>query len=389
MYRDKTALLFIFTAFLSGASSSFFYPLSSLFIIEALGAKPAMLSLYMALAVCSSVVVSQIIANRSDKGWPRKKILLTAFGCYLITVSSFSWIREYYIAVTIAVIFGSVSGAASGQLFALGREYGDKHLKNSTSFVATMRAGIAIAWVFGPPIAFILKGNFGFGVSFLTSAAMTSICMTIVALFIPNGESAKASSSQMEAKDTNNKLDRNILLYCVTLVMMFSANQLYINSMPLYLSQELMIDASKLGFLFGIAALCEIPVMMNAGTLAARYGAAKMLSIGLGFASLFYIVVLSATEFWVLAAAQLLNGIFIGLSATLGMVVLQNLMRDRLGFASTLFTNMLQVSMLVASMSIGIAGEYFSYHSAFFFCLTGAGCALLLMLYFLNTRALD
>ncbi|MDG3084825.1 sugar efflux transporter [Vibrio hannami] len=389
MYRDKTALLFIFTAFLSGASSSFFYPLSSLFIIEALDAKPAMLSLYMALAVCSSVIVSQFIASHSDKGWPRKKILLVALGCYLITVSSFSWVRDYYVAVAIAVLFGSVSGAASGQLFALGREYGDKHLKNSTSFVATMRAGIAIAWVFGPPVAFMLKGSFGFSISFLTSAAMTSLCMTIVALFIPNSRQDKSNDLSKEKSAGSNKLNRNIVLYCIALVLMFSANNLYINSMPLYLSKELLIDASKLGFLFGLAALCEIPVMMNAGTLAARFGAAKMLSIGLGFACLFYIVVLSATEFWMLAIAQLFNGIFIGLSATLGMVVLQNLMKDRLGFASTLFTNMLQVSMLVASMSIGIAGEYFSYHSAFFFCLTGAACALILMLYFLNSRTLE
>lgn len=388
MYRDKTALLFIFTAFASGLSTSFFYPLSSLFIIEALEATPAMLSIYMVLAVCSSVIVSQRIANYSDRGGSRKQILLTALGCYFLTVSSFAFVRNYYAAVSIAVMLGSVSGAVSGQLFALGREYGDKHLKDSTSFVATMRAGIAIAWVFGPPLAFLLKGNFGFSASFLTSATMTAMCMLIVLLFIHAGAPGKAKAAPKE-QVVYNQLDGKVILYCVALVFMFSANNLYINSMPLYLSKELTIDVSQLGILFGAAALCEIPVMMNAGWLAARYGAVKMLAVGLFCACLFYIAVLSFAEFWLLLAVQVLNGIFIGLSATLGMVVLQNMMKERLGFASTLFTNMLQVSMLVASLSIGVVGEFFSYYSAFIICLSGAICALLLLVYFLLSGSLN
>jgi SET family sugar efflux transporter-like MFS transporter len=170
---------------------------------------------------------------------------------------------------------------------------------------------------------------------------------------------------------------------------MFTANNLYINAMPLYLSKELMMDVGTLGVLFGIAALCEIPVMMNAGWLAARFGAFKMLAIGLCCACLFYISVLTVTEYWSLVAIQLLNGIFIGLSATLGMVVLQDMMKDRLGFASTLFTNMLQVSMLMASLSIGVVGEFFRYYNAFMICLIGVLVALSLMVYFMRTQAAD
>ncbi|MBN8110566.1 MFS transporter, partial [Vibrio vulnificus] len=40
MYQDKPALLFIMTALVTGLCGAFFYPLSSLFIVEALGASP-------------------------------------------------------------------------------------------------------------------------------------------------------------------------------------------------------------------------------------------------------------------------------------------------------------------------------------------------------------
>lgn len=93
-----------------------------------------MLSLYMTLAVSSSVIVSQFIAKRSDTHWNRKTILIVSLASYLILVASFTVIRDYWLAITMAVVFGSVSGASFGQLFALGREYGDRHVANSTSF---------------------------------------------------------------------------------------------------------------------------------------------------------------------------------------------------------------------------------------------------------------
>lgn len=69
MYRDKTALLFIMSTLVTGLCGAFFYPLSSLFIVEALDASPMQLSLYMVLAVVSSVIVSQCLrASQIDIG---------------------------------------------------------------------------------------------------------------------------------------------------------------------------------------------------------------------------------------------------------------------------------------------------------------------------------
>lgn len=157
MHKDRTAILFIITAFISGLCGAFFYPLSSLFIVEALGASPMMLSAYMVTAVVSSVIVSQVIARYSDQGWQRKRILIVSLSCYLVTVVSFIFIREFWLAIVVVTLFGSVSGASFGQLFALGREYGDSRFEDSTSFLSIMRAGIAIAWVFGPPWRLSLK----------------------------------------------------------------------------------------------------------------------------------------------------------------------------------------------------------------------------------------
>ncbi|MUI55172.1 sugar efflux transporter [Aliivibrio fischeri] len=380
MYKDKTSLLFIFTAFITGLCSAFFYPLSSLFIVEELDASPMMLSLYMTLAVSSSVIVSQFIAKRSDTHWNRKTILMISLASYLILVASFTVIRDYWLAITMAVVFGSVSGASFGQLFALGREYGDRHVANSTSFLATMRAGLAIAWVFGPPAAFMLKAQFGFSAAFAVSAITVSVAILIIAKLIPDNVVTK---EERTAAITEHKpLGRMVILYCFIIVCAFSANNLYITSIPLYLSQELQVDVSWLGLMFGVAAACEIPVMLGAGKMAEKMGTTRVMTLGVISGAMFFLVMLSSTSFTSMLIAQILNGFFIGVCATLGMVALQDMMKDRLGTASTLFSNMLNISVLVSSVLVGVVGELYNYYSALYLCFIGAIIAAILLIVF-------
>ncbi|MGR6831913.1 sugar efflux transporter [Aliivibrio wodanis] len=380
MPQNKKTFLFIFIAFITGLCSAFFYPLSSLFIVEELSASPMMLSLYMTLAVSSSVIVSQFIAKRSDTHWNRKTILIVSLASYLILVASFTVIRDYWLAITMAVVFGSVSGASFGQLFALGREYGDRHVANSTSFLAKMRAGLAIAWVFGPPAAFMLKAQFGFSAAFAVSAITVSIAILIIAKFIPDNVVTK--EERTAATVENKPLGRMVVFYCFIIVCAFSANNLYITSMPLYLSQELQVDVSWLGLMFGMAAACEIPVMLGAGKMADKLSTTRVMTLGVLSGAMFFLVMLSTTSFTGMLIAQILNGFFIGVCATLGMVALQDMMKDRLGTASTLFSNMLNISVLVSSVLVGVVGELYNYYSALYLCFVGAVIAAVLLIVF-------
>ena len=382
MLQDRTSILFVITATIIGLCGAFFYPLTSLFLVEQLNASPMMLSLYMVVAVISSVSVSQVIACKSDRGWQRKTILLISVSCQLVTVFSFIFIREYWIAIVVVSLLGSISGAAFGQLFALGREYGDKYVTDSASFVSTMRAGIAIAWVFGPPLAFLLKAAYGFEASFTVAATIIAMSILVIFLGIPNVE--RNLRVEKEPSRANggwvSSVNPLVSIYCLIIVLAFAANNLYIVSMPLYLSQELKVDANWLGVLFGVAALCEIPVMLWAGKLARRWSALTIMKVGIASGVLFYSVMLLATNYTHLIVAQILNGIFIGTCATLGMVVMQDMMKDKLGTASTLFSNMLQLSMLVSSLSVGVVGELFNYYSSFYVSLFGVSLALILLI---------
>lgn len=188
-------------------------------------------------------------------------------------------------------------------------------------------------------------------------------------------------------EESKGPFSRTVILFSIALVFMFSANNLYVTTMPLYLTQELKVNASWVGYMFGFAALCEIPIMLKVGRMAAKFGTMKLLALSLVSGCLFFVAMLNVTEFWQLLSIQLLNGVFIGVTATLGMVAIQDMMHDRLGTASTLFSNLMQVSMLFASLSVGFVGELYSYYWAFYICLTSALCSLLLLSYFVLNEA--
>lgn len=173
-----------------------------------------------------------------------------------------------------------------------------------------------------------------------------------------------------------------IIILSFALLAMFAANNLYITAMPLYFSKELMLGASWVGILFGMAALCEIPIMLNAGRLAERFGTYRLIVAAAGVGGVFYLGMLSADQVWQFVVLQVFNGIFIGVIATLGMVAMQNMMSHQLGTASTLFTNVMQCSFLVASVSLGIVGEAYNYYSALYVSLAAMVLALILMVYF-------
>ncbi|AJR09467.1 MFS transporter [Photobacterium gaetbulicola] len=378
----RVTLVFILLSFIIGLCGSFFGPLSSLFIVEELGATPIMLSAYMVTAVSCSVIVSQYMARRSDRGWKRKRILLISLISNFILVFSFTLVREYYLALLIVAIFGSISGAGFGQLFALAREYGDECLKDGRQFLATMRAGTSVAWVFGAPIAFMVKASFGFAATFSISAFIVLLAIYITYKSVPNCNQ-KNEVAVMQVGHVRNALLRfDVLLYSSVIILAFSANSLYLTTMPLYLSQELMLDDKWFGVLFGVAALFEIPAMILSGRLARAIGSTRVMLLGTISGVVFFSLMLLGKEVHYFVLAQVFNGIFVGTCAALGMVAMQDMMKNQLGVASTLFSNLLQISSLLGGAFVGIVGQLVSYYANFYLSLILISLSALLLCIF-------
>ena len=70
-----------------------------------------------------------------------------------------------------------------------------------------------------------------------------------------------------------------------------------------------------------------------------------------------------------LLALQLLNAIYIGILAGIGMLYFQDLMPGQAGSATTLYTNTTRVGWIIAGSMAGVVAEIWNYHTVFWIAL--------------------
>ena len=77
---------------------------------------------------------------------------------------------------------------------------------------------------------------------------------------------------------------------------------------------------------------------------------------------LFYVGMLTVHTPALLLALQLLNAIYIGILAGIGMLYFQDLMPGQAG-AATLYTNTTRVGWIIAGSLAGVVAEIWNYHT--------------------------
>ncbi|AMG29906.1 MFS transporter [Grimontia hollisae] len=378
---SKSSLCYLLVSLFAGLSGGFFYPLLGIFVVDGLHASSLQMGIFMAISILSGVVVSQRIAKLSDVGWDRRQIILLAQSAFIVVMMLFMVIRDFYLALAVMIFISSFTAAALPQTFAIGREFADKNLGDkSTLFVSLMRAMISLSWVIGPPLAFILYDAFGFNGAFMFAAANMMISLLIVWRWFPSTKLNETESSDGSAMRQPWHKIPGAPLYLCAVFMLFMANNMYVMSIPLYVTKELEMAGAVAGQLLGLAAFVEIPVMVLAGLWAAKMAPQRLMVLSAAAACLFYTLLFHADTLWQMYALQLLNGLAVGISASLGMVVIQNKMPNQMGVATTLFNSAIMVASLASSMTVGVVAELYNYHSVMLAMLLAGAVAFGLLL---------
>ncbi|AYN29605.1 MULTISPECIES: sugar efflux transporter SetB [Buttiauxella] len=364
---DITSSAFLIVAFLTGIAGALQTPTLSLFLTEEVHVRPAMVGFFFTGSAVIGILVSQFLAGRSDRKGDRKSLifvccLLGALACVL-----FAWNRNYFVLLFVGVFLSSFGSTANPQMFALAREHADRTGREAVMFSSILRAQVSLAWVIGPPIAYALALGFGFTAMYLSAALAFVVCSVMVRMLLPSMRKELAvKTTTLEAPRRNR---RDALLLFVACTMMWGCNSLYIINMPLYIIHELHLPEKLAGVMMGTAAGLEIPTMLIAGYYAKRFGKRFLMRIAGVAGLLFYIGMLTLHNEFMLLALQLLNAIFIGILAGIGMLYFQDLMPGQAGAATTLYTNTTRVGWIIAGSMAGVVAEIWNYHTVFYIAL--------------------
>lgn len=371
---DLTFSAFLIIAFLTGIAGALQLPTLSLFLSTEVKVNPLMVGLYYTGSAVIGIVVSQMLATRSDRQGDRKRLILVccilgALGCVL-----YAWNRNYFILLIVGVILSSFGSTANPQLFALAREHADSTGREAAMFSSVMRAQISLSWVIGPPVAFALALGFGFSVMYLAAAAVFLLCGALVTALLPSMPKTALKTETTLASPRQNRHDTLLLFFACTA--MWTCNGVYLITMPLYVVNALGLSEKLAGIMMGTAAGLEIPVMLIAGYVAKRVGKRVLMRIAVAAGLFFYAGLVLFSAQWALLGLQLLNAVFIGILAGIGMLYFQDLMPGQAGTATTLFTNTTRVGWIISGSLAGIVAQFWGYHAVFFISLlmsVGAG----------------
>lgn len=355
---------FMLVAFMMGVAGALQAPTLSLFLSREVGAQPFWIGLFYTVNAIAGIGVSLWLAKRSDSQGDRRKLIIF---CCLMAIGNallFAFNRHYLTLITCGVLLASLANTAMPQLFALAREYADNSAREVVMFSSVMRAQLSLAWVIGPPLAFMLALNYGFTVMFSIAAGIFTLSLVLIAFMLPSVARVELPSENALSMQGGWQ-DSNVRMLFVASTLMWTCNTMYIIDMPLWISSELGLPDKLAGFLMGTAAGLEIPAMILAGYYVKRYGKRRMMVIAVAAGVLFYTGLIFFHSRMALMTLQLFNAVFIGIVASIGMLWFQDLMPGRAGAATTLFTNSISTGVILAGVIQGAIAQSWGHFAVY------------------------
>lgn len=355
---------FMLVAFMMGVAGALQAPTLSLFLSREVGAQPFWIGLFYTVNAIAGICVSLWLAKRSDSQGDRRKLIIF---CCLMAIGNallFAFNRHYLTLITCGVLLASLANTAMPQLFALAREYADNSAREVVMFSSVMRAQLSLAWVIGPPLAFMLALNYGFTVMFSIAAGIFTLSLVLIAFMLPSVARVELPSENALSMQGGWQ-DSNVRMLFVASTLMWTYNTMYIIDMPLWISSELGLPDKLAGFLMGTAAGLEIPAMILAGYYVKRYGKRRMMVIAVAAGVLFYTGLIFFHSRMALMTLQLFNAVFIGIVAGIGMLWFQDLMPGRAGAATTLFTNSISTGVILAGVIQGAIAQSWGHFAVY------------------------
>lgn len=383
--HSTVEMSFMGVTFLTGLAIAFLVPVLSLFLSDELHVRPLLVGLFFTINAVMGIIVGQILANYSDKMKSRKPLIIICGVAGVIGSLLYAFDRHFGVLISLGILLMSFCGAMTPQLYALAREYTDAENRAAITFSTVMRAQFSLAWVIGPPLAFFIVAHFDFTRLFSGVAILYVVCVIIIARFLPEIPRQVAHVGKNAGSIWQN---RRLLLLFLSSFLLWTCNSMYLITMPLYISKALHWSQGMAGWLMGLAAGIEIPVMLLAGRYSHRIGNRNLILFSSMSAVLFYMVLLSSHQQWILFAAQIPNALFIGILAGIGMTCFQDLMPGFAGQASTLFSNSIRCGGIVAGMLAGTITEWFNFEGVFV-CALVLSLAALVALWQINSLQME
>ncbi|CAH0122040.1 MULTISPECIES: MFS transporter [unclassified Paenibacillus] len=287
----------------------------------------------------------------SDRIGRRKPLLLGLIGLALSTVL-FMFAGSMFMLIAARFIQGIAAAATWTAALALVADLFPQASRGKVMGFAL--TGISTGSLLGAPVGGWLFEAGGHMTPFVTAAGLTLLNFVLVLFLLQEGKRAASEQTSLFSLLRN----RSVLYIAIVILLAESCLTLMEPTLPVFLTEHLLLSPLALGLLFGAMTLAYGVVAPVSGSLADRYNPRILMLIGLGCLAVTMPLIVVSQNIWQVAIAGLLAGGSVGFALsptlpTLGQIV------DRdgsgsYGVAYSLFNMFHAVGMIIGPLVGGV-----------------------------------
>jgi SET family sugar efflux transporter-like MFS transporter len=376
--RLGLALLPLGLVFLTvGISTAVVGPFLSLFLSTEVHAGPVRVTVFLIAAPLSGVVAGTLLGRLSDRRPIRRTLLIVAALAGMIGTGLTAFIRDYWILFGLTITATALAGAMFPQTFAYARQVLERDNPGRAAMgISTLRTVFSLAWVAGPPLAAFLLQAGGFRYVYTMAAAMYLLAALVAIFWLDEVQPAAPARPGDRAEPSAGRA--RLLLTAAAFTLLMCPLTLGVQALPLFISHDLGGKVAYAGYLLGLCAALEIPLMLGLGALSTRVPLRALVLGGAAAGVVYYGLGAVTHSIWLLAAGQAVNALFIAAVSGSGISYVQDMLPGQPGRASTLYSNSFPIGAVLAGPLFGLS-QHFGYRLAYVMA-TGLCLAGLLLL---------
>lgn len=369
---------------LLGLAISVTMPYLALYFTTVVGISTSAYGLLMALSALSGVVVSTLVARRTDRLRTRRGVIALSAVAGAAQFAAYLLVRDYVVLLLLVVVLAAVASLAMPQIFAAARDAITDHAEGDGTFAtSTLRSLFSLGYVVGPVLGAAILARAGYrGVMIGSIALFAILAMTIAALPARQRvEAPAAAPPAARAQPARAGVTVAVAGPFVAFALLSVASWTYALDMPLFLVHTLSAPARDVGILVSVSAALEIPLMIGLGMLAARLTNRAIVLWGSLVGGAYYLLIALTTHVWAMFAGQVLEAAFIAVLMAIGISYFQDLMPEAAGVATTLYANASSIGRVAGSLAGGVLAQAMGLRGVFWVCLGLSGAAFLVLAY--------
>jgi SET family sugar efflux transporter-like MFS transporter len=369
---------------LLGLAYSFVVPFMSMFGTREVGMTHAGFGVFMTVNSLSGIVISTLLARFSDTHWSRKSVLLLGGVTGALGYAGYAFVREPLLLTAIGSLLLGVASISFGQIFAFARDALEESSIERAElpfYMNFIRLFFALAWTVGPAIAAHVMTRYSFSVTFLVAAATYGAFCLLVVLFVPWRPPSEAS--RRAAREVPLRVafkNRLLLAHFVAFCLYFCCSTMSMMNLPLLILGELGGKERDVGVAYSLAPLFELPLMFYVGVLATRVEHAKLITLSIGLAIVYYAGLTLARAPFQVFLLQALSAAVVAVMSGVAITFFQNYLPNQAGTATNLYSTSSRFGSIVGYLSFGAVGGALGHRAVFGVAVVLCGASLAILL---------